>query len=107
MKELKSSRELKNACKKKGFILIIKKPIKNSRIHSTSCYSLHNGVYGSNFSEHDLGESKAKALYYFSEIIDELTKKIKSDAIRDIENLLCAKCNAKQQHSDDRKLMYR
>ena len=93
MEELKTWGELKTACEKEGFILIIQKPIKKSHIHSTSGYLHHTGIHDSKPSDCKLGQSKAKQRYYFSDSIDELNDKLKSSTTRDIENLQC-KCVA-------------
>ena len=96
MKELTRDK-LGDACTKKGFILIAKKPIKKSRIHYTSCYSLHKGEHDPVRPTRGSDKPKAKIRYYFSDFIDELKEKIKSDANRDIENLLCTKCLPEQK----------
>ena len=90
--ELKTKHELINTCKKKGHILIIGRPAKNNRIHSASCPSLHRGTYDPillNSEDCDLGTSKSKKQYFFSETLSMLEYKIRTEAIRAIKCKLC------------------
>ena len=90
--ELKTRHELINACKKKGHVLIIGKPAKNNRIHSTSCKPLHNFPYdlaSLDREDCDLVKSKYQKRYFFSESLSVLEDKIKTEAIRATKCKLC------------------
>lgn len=62
-RRLNTSRELHDAIKNKGFIVIRKKQRTNSRIHATSCYSLRLIRFTTDDSPLKVG--KAEPEYYF------------------------------------------
>lgn len=62
-RRLNTSRELHDAIKRRGFILIRKKLRKNSRIHHTSCYSLRLISFATD--DEPLRAGKAGPEYYF------------------------------------------
>ena len=91
--ELKTRHELINACINKGYILIIRRPAKDNRIHSTSCKTLHIFPYDLAFlnrKDYDLVTGKSKRWYFFSESLSMLEDKIKTEAIRATK---CKMCN--------------
>ena len=100
MKELKTNKTLTITCKSEGYVLIKKRPMSKSRIHSASCYLLHLQFHMSDIKE--LGNSKAKQQYYFSKSIDKLKEKMKSHANRDIKNIVhkCSQCRNKADETN-------
>ena len=94
MKELETNRALPITSKTEGFVLIKKRRINESRIHSASCWSLHVTFHYSKVAERKLGGSKSKQRYYFSKSIDELKEKMKPEVNKDVGNLMhmCSQC---------------
>ncbi len=66
MRQLQTGKDLDDALKKAGFIVIRKRPLKNSRIHETECGSLERMIM---FVGDDsrLGTGKARQEYYYCE----------------------------------------
>ena len=97
MKKVKNNRTFPISCKSEGYVLIKKRPMSKSRIHSASCYLLHHMFHDSNLSKHEFGNTKDKKRYYFASSIDILKKIMKSHANRDIQNIMhkCSQCRNK------------